>query len=152
MKGDFRQEIEFGLENLDKVLASISAIIPQDIPTNVLAPALAYECLGYYNAFEHLMVRFLKYRAMAPASGPNWHRDTLKAFESLLSETGLPLGQELSDVVTELMGFRHVATKIYGFLIDQDRLLSLVKVIQSNHASLHKVIEDLLDKLASTQS
>lgn len=149
MKGDFRQEIEFGLENLDKVLASISAIVPQDIPTNVLAPALANECLGYYNALEHLMVRFLKHQGVAPASGPNWHRDTLKAFESLLSETGLPLGQELSDVVTELMGFRHVATKIYGFLIDQDRLLALVNVIHSNHASLRKVVEDLLDKLAS---
>ncbi|MBP6823522.1 MAG: hypothetical protein KA368_18375 [Acidobacteria bacterium] len=151
MKGDFRQEVEFGLENLDKVLASISAIVPQNIPANVLAPALAYECLGYYNAFEHLMVRFLKSRSMAPASGPNWHRDTLKAFESLLSETGLPLGQELSNVVTELMGFRHVATKIYGFLIDQDRLLALVNIIQSNHASLRKVVEDLLGKLASTQ-
>ncbi len=147
MKGEFRQEIEFGLENLDKVLASITAIDPQNIPANVLAPALAYECLGYYNAFEHLMVRFLKHRGIAPASGPNWHRDTLRAFEALLSEAESPLDQELSNVVTELMGFRHVATKIYGFLIDQNRLLALVKIIQSNHASLRDVVENLLNTL-----
>lgn len=147
MKGEFRQEIEFGLENLDKVLASISIIAPQNLPANVLAPALAYECLGYYNAFEHLMVRFLKHRGIAPASGPNWHRDTLRAFEALLSEIGLPLNQDLSNVVTELMGFGHVATKIYGFLIDQDRLFALVKIIQSNHAGLRDVVEKSLDTL-----
>lgn len=152
MKGEFRQEIEFGLDNLHKVLDSISTIASQQIPANVLAPALAYECLGYYNALEHLMVRFLKHQGVAPVSGPNWHRDTLKAFERLLSETGLPLDQELSIVVTELMGFRHVATKIYGFLIDRDRLLALVKIIQSNHSSLQNVVENLLDKLAPKQS
>ncbi len=152
MRSEFRQEIEFGLENLAKVAASISAIAAQNVPALVLAPALAFECLGYYNALEHLMIRCLKQQGITPASGPSWHRDTLRAFEKLLTETGLPLGQNLSDVATELMGFRHVATKIYGFLIDQARLLALVKIIQSNHAGLQHVVEELLDKLVPPQS
>jgi hypothetical protein len=148
MSGELRKEIEFGLENLDKVLSSISALAIQELPTTVQAPALAYECMGYYNALEHLMVRFLKNRGTPIPSSQTWHRDTLRAFEKLLEESDLPLDRNLSDVVTELMGFRHVATKIYGFLIDHARLLALVKVIQTNHASLRKVVETLMNALA----
>jgi hypothetical protein len=60
MNAEFKQEIRFGIESLDKVFASIMAIAAQDIPQSVKSPALAFECLGYYNALEHMMLRFIK--------------------------------------------------------------------------------------------
>jgi hypothetical protein len=147
MNSEFRQEIEFGLENLERVLTSISTIAAQDIPQIAQDPALAYECLGYYNALEHLILRFLKQQGIEKPSGQSSHRDALRAFEKLLIEIESPLDENLSSVMTELMGFRHVATKIYGFLIDHDRLRAVVKTIVSNHVGLRLMVRGALDKI-----
>jgi hypothetical protein len=58
---ELRRQIDFGLENLDKVFQSIQKFSASDIAQDLKVSALAYECLGYYNAIEHLMIRFLKF-------------------------------------------------------------------------------------------
>ncbi len=63
-----REEIEFGLENLDRIYSNIVRFSQQDTSTDLVVAALTYECFGYYNAIEHLMIRFLKYlETEAPA-------------------------------------------------------------------------------------
>jgi hypothetical protein len=58
---DLRQEINFGLENLAKVYHNIVQFSALQSDTKLKTSALAFECLGYYNAVEHLMIRILKY-------------------------------------------------------------------------------------------
>ena len=50
----------FGLENLNKVYESISYISESDAESLLKVPALTYECFGYYNAIEHLILRLTK--------------------------------------------------------------------------------------------
>lgn len=58
---EFEQEVHFGLENLTRVRSNIIHILSQDVDEIVRRSALTYECFGYYNAFEHLILRFIKF-------------------------------------------------------------------------------------------
>ena len=140
------QEVEFGLENLSKVHGNISSFAQLDIDSKVKISALTYECLGYYNAIEHLIIRFLKYLNIELPGGQFSHRDTLKRFESLVSDRGIQKAQSTMAVIANLMAFRHVATKIYGFLIDAIKLDVIINDIQLNHNH----IEDLFRSMLST--
>jgi hypothetical protein len=57
---DFRDEINFGLENLDKVFRDISYFAAQEIENQIKVSASAYGCMGYYNAIEHFIIRVIK--------------------------------------------------------------------------------------------
>jgi len=59
---ELRREIEFGLENLERIYLNISTFARQEAEERMKTSALAYECLGYYNAIEHLIIRILKHR------------------------------------------------------------------------------------------
>ena len=41
----------------------------------------------------------------------------MRLFEQFLNERDITMQESEGDFLLELMGFRHVATKIYGFLI-----------------------------------
>lgn len=64
-----KDEVGFGLENLSKVYESISYISESDAESLLKVPALTYECFGYYNAIEHLILRLTKYLKIPTLSG-----------------------------------------------------------------------------------
>lgn len=141
---DLRREIAFGLENLSKLyhsVVSFSSYSTED--RSLVTSALAYECLGYYNAAEHLMVRVLKHLNRETSSGAFSHRDTLRSFGEVVSAR-LPVDDDTIVVLEELMAFRHVATKIYGFLIDREKLDVIVADILRCHSRIVKLFEDLI--------
>jgi hypothetical protein len=49
------------------------------------------------------------------------------------------------------MGFRHVATKIYGFLLDWERLKRLVDQILKYHSEIKQLSVDTIDMLKNTE-
>jgi len=49
------------------------------------------------------------------------------------------------NTVLELMAFRHVATKIYGFLIDDDKLEVIVGRIRNEHDNISKLVSQVLE-------
>ncbi len=140
-----KQEIEFGLKNLDKIQANIATFSNLKIDAKVKVSALTYECLGYCNAIEHLIIRFLKYLNLAVPTGKFSHRDTLRQFEKTLSEAGLQATRGTIEVIENLMAFRHVTTKIYGFLIDAEKLAGVIDDVQSNHTAIKGLFRDLVD-------
>ena len=50
-----------------------------------------------------------------------------------------------------LMAFGHVATKIYSFLIDWDKLEVIIDDIQENHVNIKPLFVSLLDTLTSPE-
>ncbi|MBI5650852.1 MAG: hypothetical protein HZC40_10485 [Chloroflexi bacterium] len=52
------KELAFGLENLAQVFDHIQIFSQTDAPALLRTSALTYECVGYYNAIEHLIIRF----------------------------------------------------------------------------------------------
>jgi len=141
---ELRREIEFGLENLEKIYVSICRFAQQEIDVEVKTSALTYECLGYYNAIEHLIVRILKFRRVEIPSGSFSHRDTLKTFETLVNERSVVADEEVLKVVENLMAFRHVATKIYGFLIDASKLRFVIRDIEESHHRMKQLMLDVV--------
>ena len=139
-----KQEVEFGLENLSNIHDNVRTFSKLDIDSKVKISALTYECLGYYNAIEHLIIRFLKYLNVDLPSGQFSHRDTLKCFDSFILNTGLQNTNDTMSLIANLMAFRHVATKIYGFLIDEAKLNVVVSDIELNHQIIETLFRDLI--------
>ena len=110
---ELRKEVAFGAENLDKIFQRPSDFTQQELNEQVKVSALTYECLGYYNAVEQLIIRILKHLKLGISSGPFSHRDTLKAFEQLVMERQIRTDEDTLLIIENLMAFRHVATKIY---------------------------------------
>lgn len=54
------------------------------------------------------------------------------------------LRQEIEFGLENLMAFRHVATKIYGFLIDAAKLGFVIRDIEANHSRLRQLILDVV--------
>lgn len=144
--GKLREEIEFGLENLERVYLNISKFSQQDISKDIVVAALTYECFGYYNAIEHLIIRFLKYLGVEIPTGQFSHRDILRNFYDIARDKGFDIDSTTSSAVENLMAFRHVATKIYSFLIDWDKLEAIIDDIQSNHESIKQIFVNILNK------
>lgn len=143
-KAELRREIDFGLENLEKVYARIRQFAQQEIDAGVKTSALTYECLGYYNAIEHLFIRILKFQRIGIPSGPFSHRDTLKTFETFVNERLIIANAESLQIIENLMAFRHVATKIYGFLIDATKLSFVIRDIEEYHDRIKQLILDVV--------
>jgi hypothetical protein len=151
MSDEFQHEIAFGLENLERVKTTLLQIARQDLPLFVMDPALAYECVGYYNASEHLMLRFVKHQKLPKPSGAATHKDTLRLFEEIATRQGVVIDKSQIDYLVQLMGFRHIATKIYGFLIDHARLILLVESIEQNHEAWKELVTHLAAKPPSAK-
>lgn len=134
---ELKQQVSFGLENLDKAFQNIQRFSSDSIEQDLKVSALAYECLGYYNAIEHLMIRFLKFSKNAIPTGAFSHRDTIRMFYAAFQETRIEA--ETAKAIDDLMGFRHVVTKIYGFLLDWDRLRRVIDQISMYHTKIKQV-------------
>jgi hypothetical protein len=133
---EFAQEMAFGLENLSAIFERNNSFANSDAPVELKMSALIYERQGYYNAIEHLMIRTLKYRQQEIPTGAFSHRDTLNVFSSIVIECHLDAS--LIGVFEKLMAFRHIATKIYGFLIDWAKLQVMIEAVQAEH---HRIAE-----------
>jgi hypothetical protein len=144
---ELRGEIKFGLENLDRVYLRISSFAQQEVEERIKTSALTYECLGYYNAIEHLIVRLLKHLRVGIPSGQFFHRDTLKTFEAIISDNEIEVDGEIVQIIENLMAFRHIATKIYGFLIDWDKLQVIVNEIDKNHGRIKQLFIAILETI-----
>ncbi|WP_448541396.1 ribonuclease toxin HepT-like protein [Roseiflexus sp.] len=142
---ELREQIMFGLENLERIHNTILTFVEKEVDEDIKTSALVYECMGYYNAIEHLIVRFLKHNDKDVPSGPFSHRDTLNAFKGLIDEKCVNLDGQILSVIENLMAFRHVATKIYGFLIRWDKLQFIIQDIQNYHRPIKNLLLSLID-------
>jgi len=142
---ELKNEINFGLGNLESIYQSILEFSQQEIEERVKVSALTYECLGYYNAIEHLIIRLLKYLKIEIPSGPFSHRDTLKALLSITKEKDVD--NDTIKVIENLMAFRHIATKIYGFLINWSKLKFIIRDIETSHNQIKRFFTNVLDAI-----
>ncbi len=146
-KVDLKKEVKFGLENLNKIYKSIKYISESKAEELLRIPALTYESFGYYNAIEHLILRLTKYLKIPTQSGAFSHKKTLANFNELIQTLNLSISQSTLNTILELMAFRHVATKIYGFLIDDAKLYMIVDKIKNEHGNISKMINNVLSAI-----
>jgi len=140
--------LQFGLENLRKVKSDIDAFQKEVAAPELRKSALAYACMGYFNALEHLMIRVLKFNRMAIPTGPTSHQMILTNFQNQISD--LEIDATIFDAIKRLLGFRHVANKIYGFLINPHKLDEIVAVILEHHAGLVEVFSMIANRIPAS--
>jgi hypothetical protein len=80
-------------------------------------------------------------------SGEFSHRDTLKTIETLMHDKEIEIDEETIQIIENLMAFRHIATKIYGFLIDWGKLQVIVSDIERNHDRIKPTFTNILSAL-----
>ncbi|MGE0087790.1 MAG: hypothetical protein AB7S75_25545 [Desulfococcaceae bacterium] len=146
---DLEKEVKFGLENLHKVYERINYISLSEVDTLIKISALTYECFGYYNAVEHLILRLTKYLKIPVTSGAFSHKETVKNFNDLVKKFNITARQSTLNAILELMAFRHVATKIYGFLIDRDKLEIVADRIKNEHSNISELIIQLVEAVVN---
>ncbi len=152
MKFDnLKSEINFGLENLERIHQTIQDFERKEIDQQVKTSALTYECFGYYNAIEHLIIRFIKHLNLTTPSGQFSHRDILKVFKNYLVESKIDFDTAVMTSIENLMAFRHVASKIYSFLIDGEKLDVIIQLIKSKHFEIRRLFLDILGSIQSRQ-
>lgn len=144
---ELNKEINFGLENLDRIYQTILKFTEQKIEEDVRTSALTYECFGYYNAVEHLIIRLIKHFGLTAPSGQFSHRDILRLFKDFLASTKIDYDDDLIISIENLMAFRHVATKIYSFLIDWEKLEVIITLIRNQHHQIEQLILRILKTL-----
>ncbi len=59
------------------------------------------------------------------------------------------MGDHTRQTLLELMAFRHVATKIYGFLIDENKLQLIISRITTEHENIRLLILRILQVLTA---
>ncbi len=143
---EFQKELLFGLENPHKVKSAIDAFQEGAASPEMRKSALAYAGMGYFNALEHLMIRVLKFHQITIPTGSTSHQMILTAFQNQTSD--LEIHASVVDAIKRLLGFRHVANKIHGFLINPHKSTEIVAVIQENHGlfveMLNKIVRRIL--------
>ena len=147
---EFQKELLFGLENLGKVKNEIDAFQRSPADPEMRNSAIAYACIGYFNALEHLMVRLLKFLKATLPTGPTSHQMILTQFQEALVNLSVPFTD--FDALKRLLGFRHVATKIYGFLIDEEKLKEVAATIQVKHVVFIELFNKIIQKITSSPS
>jgi hypothetical protein len=144
---ELTQEVQFGLENLNKLHDRVNYISALEVDPVVKTSALTYECFGYYNAIEHIILRLTKYLKIPTPGGAFSHKEVLKNFSQLVKEREIPAEAITLNTILELMAFRHVATKIYAFLIDENKLEVIATKIINEHSQIVALCNQLLTSI-----
>lgn len=144
---ELNKEINFGLENLDRIYQTILKFLNQKIEKEIRTSALTYECFGYYNAIEHLIIRLIKHFGLTAPSGQFSHRDILRLFKDYVASAKIEYDDDLIISIENLMAFRHVATKIYSFLIDWEKLDVIIELIKTRHNEIRQLFYEILESI-----
>jgi hypothetical protein len=144
---ELEKEVQFGLENLEKVKRDIDDFQTSPATPQMRNSALVYACMGYFNALEHLMIRVLKFLKLTLPAGSASHQMILTEFQHALNKLNISFID--FNIFKRLLGFRHVATKIYGFLIEEDKLAEVVTIIQTNHKAFVGLFQEITQNVSN---
>jgi hypothetical protein len=102
------------------------------------ALALAFQIERFYTAVEAVTTRILRTLDGDVPSGPEWHRDLLRA-ASVAIEGLRPavLPAEALPFLRDLLGFRHFARHGYDVVPDPGRIDALADTAAAAYAMLH---------------
>ncbi|MBI5396429.1 MAG: hypothetical protein HZA91_14135 [Verrucomicrobia bacterium] len=117
-----REKLEAELEQIDGALRELPAV-RQLNKLSALELAGAGSLLSsFYHGVENILKQALLAKGTALPAGAAWHRDLLQS----ACAHGI-ISIETRDRLAPYMAFRHFFTHAYGFDLDSERLLPLVR-------------------------
>lgn len=61
----------------------------------------------------------------------------------MLANSAIQVEPGAIETIEDLMAFRHVATKIYGFLVNNAKLQAIIDKVVENHANIKQLFENV---------
>lgn len=118
------EKVEAELEQMDQVLRELPGIHRINHLSGLELAGTASLLSSWYHGVENILKQGLLASGVALPSGAAWHRDLLQS----ACAQGM-ISTALRDGLVPFMGFRHFFTHAYGFDLDPERLLPLVRDI-----------------------
>lgn len=128
-----REKVEAELEQMDRALRELPGARRMSRLSVLELGGTGSLLSSLYHGVENILKQGLLAIGVAVPGGAAWHRDLL---QSACSHGIISI--ELRDRLAAYMAFRHFFTHAYGFDLDPERLLPLVKEARSVHAQCKK--------------
>lgn len=119
MSHEARLDLEFEVDQLDKLIEKLEDALAEAVPGELYASHLGNIVHGFYNGFEKCLLFVLAIQGNPRPEGDRWHAVLIRQFKDELAE--------VEAVCTELRGFRHVFRNTYYYSLDYDRVRAIAE-------------------------
>ncbi len=149
MNPDFRNEIEYDLGNMKRIVDESAALLTKlkfKEPDTIEKTALSAFASQFYNGIENILKRMHKYFLIPLPTGENWHHQLLLRFSSE-SDFKVPIkfSPELFDYLNDLRRFRHYFFHGYSLNIDWSILNESMLVLDDYYNTFLNELKSLMD-------
>jgi len=123
------KQIRVELEQLSLLVRENQPLISnagKNPPSKVEISALAAFLHSFYTGIENIFGRMYAEMHGKKAAGDAWHRNLLQAMAEETKKAAPVISQELCDLLSEYLTFRHVFRQAYTFDIRWDKMKPLV--------------------------
>ncbi len=136
---DLRRKINAEKQYIALTLSNLKMVLERPERSVVELAAIATFLHNAYNGIENVLKMVFKANGIELSSSGTWHKDLLEQAMSrgmVSSEVGEPL--------YEYLAFRHFFVHGYGFMLEEEPLLSLAEGIAELYARFEADIEGFL--------
>ena len=136
---DLRKRIDAEKQYIAFTLDNLQAVLERPERSVVELAAIATFLHNAYNGIENVLKMVFKANNMELPSSGTWHKDLL---EQALSR-GM-VSSEVGEPLYEYLAFRHFFVHGYGFMLEEEPLLSLAEGIAELYAHFEADVEGFL--------
>jgi len=136
-----RDIVNSEFENIETVLNEIKKVKDRENKETVILVGLGAFLQNFYNGIENILKQLLLYNKVTISNSPNWHKDLLN-----LSIEKKIISKKTANKIGKYLYFRHFCAHNYGFLIEEEKLMSLVENVFDVFIAFQKDIIRFLKK------
>lgn len=151
---DFQSAIVAELENLQKELQAVEPLLKKlriEEPDQIEIRAVATTLHAFYTGVERVFVHIAKHVDGDLPSGSSWHQELLRRMASSSSLRPAVIDEELAQVLTEYLGFRHFHRHAYPMSLKWKRIQPLVQSLEQANREFESAVRRFLSSLSSPQ-
>ena len=120
------KQIRVELDQLSRLLQENQALLDKAEPSKVEISALATVLHSFYTGAENIFGRIYTEMHGQKASGEAWHKNLLQAMAREANGVAPVISQDLCEILSEYLTFRHVFRQAYTFEMQWDKMKPLV--------------------------
>jgi uncharacterized protein YutE (UPF0331/DUF86 family) len=117
------QEVRIELDNIQSTLKNLDKALNRIERDVVELAAISAFLHNFYNGIEHILKRIIPRHSKNESQ--SWHKDLLRS-----AYTAGIISEECLETLFAFLGFRHVFSHGYTFLLNETKLMALVEQVQ----------------------
>lgn len=114
------------IENIKTTLFNLQIAANKQNKTVVEFAAIGAFLTNFYNGIENILKQILKSKSIKIPKTELWHKELLES-----ATTNNIISENLADNLYKYLTFRHFFIHGYGFMLEEDKLISLTNNINS---------------------